>query len=162
VTAFFTGAQVSAAVEFFKNRLELIFNAAEPEVFFVEFVVAFFAEPEQAVFGVFFALEFDDQTYGVGSSAWLMGGVAGKQKKFTFFNGNVYGFAVFLDADYDVSLNLLVKFFAFVEMIVFAGVGATDCHDDHAGVFEDDFIAYRRFEEVTVFGDPFIYVNREV
>jgi len=69
--------------------------------------------------------------------------------------------AVFLDDDFDVAFELVEQFFGFVVVVILSRVGPGDDHDDViAGIGVDALIADGRFEQVAVFVDPLIEVER--
>src|SRR5688572_19252547 len=82
-----------------------------------------------------------------------------KQKYFTFFDGYIYCFSVFLDAYYNITFQLIKEFFPFIKMIIFPGIGSTNNHYNELSILPYGFVSYRRFKQITVIINPFLKVK---
>src|SRR5687767_11059480 len=103
-TAALTCSQFFRSIELRKDALKLCRDVRQLEVFFVEFVIAALAKPEQAIEFVVATLAFDDQTDRIRTADRIVRHPRRKQKHLAFTNRNFDGLAVFLD------LNLYVAF----------------------------------------------------
>src|SRR5690606_3681456 len=74
-------------------------------------------------------------------------------------DAHVARFAVLLDAQDHLAFQLVEELRAFLPVVIGSGVGATDDHHDVV-VVDDALVADRRLEQVTVFLDPRLQVNR--
>src|SRR5262245_21787773 len=83
-----------------------------------------------------------------------MGNARGKQKNLSRTDRNVAVFALVDDLQRHVALELVKKFFAFVDVIVLSRTRPTDDHDDEIVIFPDDLVSNRRFEQVPMLIDP--------
>ena len=84
------------------------------------------------------------QTYA--GSFRTMRGVGWKQKHFALFDGNIYGFSVFLYPHIYVALKLVEQLFSFVEVKILSCIWTTNDHDYViAGVSIKVLIPNRRF-----------------
>jgi len=83
-----------------------------------------------------------------------------KQEDVAFFNWNVNGLAVFHYFENDVAFDLVVEFFAFVVVVIFARVGsAYDHYDEVVIAFIYLLVANGRFKQVTVVVNPFFKIK---
>ena len=68
--------------------------------------------------------------------------------------------SVLNDLNHDITFYLVIEFFAFIIMIILAGIGSTYYHYNKIfRVFIYTLVAYGRFQLVTVFVDPFLQVE---
>lgn len=130
-TAGFAGAQAFGIVKMFEMRQEIFFDIVELEVDFVEFVVAFFAEPEQAVCKSSARADaFDDQPDGVFRTNRRMGRMRGMEVHIAGVELEFLALAFVLNDDFYGAFELVKKLFGFVVMVVFTGVWTGYDHDD--------------------------------
>jgi len=75
----------------------------------------------------------------------------------------MHGFflAIFLDVNGDIAFNLIEELFGFVVVKILAIVRPTHNHDDVVFALGIQiFIGHRRFEQVAIFVDPVIEIER--
>src|SRR2546426_4495420 len=76
-------------------------------------------------------------------------------------DGDVHAFSALQRAQHDVAFPLVEEFVAVVDVIVGAGVRASDHRDHEVAVALPDLgIADRRLEQITVLVDPFTEIER--
>jgi hypothetical protein len=70
--------------------------------------------------------------------------------------------AIFIDdLDLDIAFQLVEQFFTFFPVVVLAAIGAADDHDDKVLIFNINLlVAYGRFQQMAVFLDPVLEVER--
>lgn len=69
--------------------------------------------------------------------------------------------AIVLDNDFYAALELVEKFFGFVVMVIFPGVGPSNDHYDIiVAIRVDILVSDGRLEQMAIFIDPFIEIER--
>ncbi len=159
-SAIVAGSQIFVFVKAFENALKLGRDVCQFKIFFVEFFVAVFAEPHQTVFFAVAAFAFDDESDRVCAADGIMRNSRREQENLAFADGNVDGFAVFLDFDENIAFELVEKFLAFVVMIILARIRSADDLHDKFRVFVNEFVPDGRFQQMSVFVNPLFEVKR--
>src|SRR5262249_62096190 len=84
----------------------------------------------------------------------------GRQKEdLACLDGNILGLAIIHDAQDHVSFELIKKLLARIVMVVFAGVGTADHHDDEIAGLIDLLVANGRLEMSLVGFNPLLQVS---
>src|SRR3954469_2360757 len=144
-----------------EDRRKLLHDVGEVEGFPVQLVLALVADPEERVLLVGQATALEDQADGVRGPLRRMGCVRREEEDLAFADGDVVGLAMLDDSQNDVALDLKEEFLALVDVIIGAGIGATDHrHHEVAVSFPDLRITDGRLQQVAVLVDPFTKVER--
>jgi hypothetical protein len=162
LTAFVARAAGLIGVKFSEAGQKIFLDIVEYKTVFVEQVVAVFTVPLQSVFQLaVIAFALNDQPDGIGSPAGLVGHAGRQEKHLTFADRNGYRLSVFLNADFNIALQLVKQFLCFVKMVVFSRIGASDNHHDViTGLVVQVFVSYGGFQQFAVFPDPLAKVER--
>ena len=89
-----------------------------------------------------------------------MGDIWRDEECFTFTDEMIHDPIAFVDANFDVALQLVKIFFRIDEMKIVPRVGPLDHHDEKITAIVKVTVADWRLEEVTVFFDPVIQIDR--
>ena len=138
---------------------QLRHNIGDVQVFLVQFFAAPYADPEKTI--VFFgpALAFQHQAHRARWPLWGMRHLGWQQKYFAFADGHINRLAVFEVTQVHCAFELIEKLFAFIDMIIGAGIGAAHDRNHEFTIFPDLPVAHGRLEQVAVFVDPFFEVE---
>src|SRR5690606_3310817 len=84
-----------------------------------------------------------------------------KQKHISGIENHFFFLSVFLYKNSGCSFELKEKLFGLVIMKVFSGIGSSNDHYDIiTRIYIKIFVAHRRFEQMTIFFNPFKEVKR--
>src|SRR5690606_6782967 len=159
VPAAFAGAVLARGVEAIEHRREILLDVAQGEEFLVQLVVAVLAVPQQAVLLVRQALAFDHQADRAGHALRRVRHARRQVEGLAGADRDVAHGAVLLDAQDHFAFELMEPLRAFVPVVVGALVGPADRHDDEVAV-DDALVADRRLEQVAMFLDPGLEIDR--
>lgn len=137
-----------------EDRSELLFNIHQLEKLLVEFVVASFAEPHEAVQLARATLTLDDEPDRVRGPLRRVRDAGGEQKHVSFPDDDVPDGAVLEDAEHQVTLDLVEKLRPVLDVEIRSRVGSAHHHADEFAVLPDHLVPDRRLEQVAVFLDP--------
>ena len=90
----------------------------------------------------------------------LCGIRGGKQEHLALADRDLDRFAVFLDLDLDIALELVKKLFALVPVIILTRIRPADDHHDKILVVINTLIPNRRLEQVAMLVDPLFEIER--
>ena len=97
----------------------------------MQFVVAFFAEPQQAVLHLCpFAHSLYHQSNTIGRTHGRMGCAGRKQEHLASLDGHIHSLALVLYTHVDIAFQLIEQLFGFVIVIVLSRIGSTYHHHD--------------------------------
>jgi hypothetical protein len=139
--------------------LELGRDILQLKILFVKLFVAVFAKPHKSIELARMAFSFDHQAHGICPTDRIMGNARWQQEHLALADRDLDGFAIFLDLDLDVPLELVKKLFALIPMIVLARIRAADHHHDEIVIVKDALIPNRRPQEMPVFIDPLFKIE---
>lgn len=159
-TALFTRAVFNIAVETLEYWRELLDDVRHVQVLFVELLPTALAEPEKTIELIAASLALNDQPDCIRAALRRVRHSCWEKEHFPLANVNVARGAIVNDLDGDVAFDLVEEFLAFVVVIVFTGIGATDDHHDKITAIVDALVAHWGFEQVAVLFDPLEKVDR--
>lgn len=140
---------------------ELRGDVEQLEGHLVQWRLAAFAVPAQAVTFPWRPLTFDDQAQRIGGALRGMGHTSGQQKHAALWDRDVGQHTVTIRHTQDhVARELEEQLFPGIDVKILATVGTAHDHDDEVPVFEQTGVAHRRPKLVAVPLDPAGEIDR--
>ena len=102
----------------------------------------------------------DHKPDGIGRTLRRMGRLGRQQEDLALLNVNVLRHAIIDDLHGGITFQLVEELLALIIVVVLSRVRSTHDHDNELGVFVNLGIANRRFQQVAVFVDPALEVQR--
>ncbi|KAG0744044.1 hypothetical protein G6F24_016146 [Rhizopus arrhizus] len=153
------GSQIQAGVVAREDVGQVGFDVLQREELFVQLVIAALAVPDHAVQLMRQALALDYQADAAGRAPWRVRHLSRQQEDFAGADRNVAHRAILLHLQHHLALQLVEPLRAFVVVVIGARVRPADHHHDEVTVV-DHLVALRGLQQVAVFFDPGVQVDR--
>ena len=139
-------AKIFVRIESIHHRRKVLHDVCNMQLFFVKFIATILAEPKEGIKDFFGTNQLDNQTNCVGWTLRRMWRFTWKHEDVSFVDWNIDRLAIFDNFKHHIALQLEIKLFRFVVVVIFPVVRTSNHHhDDIIGSFIHRLVAHRRF-----------------